>query len=177
MSLILKAARFADTAHAGQFRKYTGQPYICHSMKVAGMTSLLTSVSEEMVAAAWLHDVLEDTNTPPSVLEFEFGPQVARLVEELTFDDRELKARGMNRGQRKILQFEKLRDASRAARNIKILDRIDNLADIPKGEPFLKTYLDESEILFQYLKDTDTDVALLSQLDLFIRRLTNDISQ
>ncbi|QJT82279.1 hypothetical protein C0557_20435 [Kosakonia sp. MUSA4] len=85
MELTRKAQRFATQAHerAGQTRKFTGEPYIVHP---ASVVQILMSIapSAEMIAAAWLHDVVEDTDISPQVIESEFGPLVAQYVEMLT---------------------------------------------------------------------------------------------
>jgi (p)ppGpp synthase/HD superfamily hydrolase len=80
-----KAKEFATRYHASidQRRKYTNEPYINHPAAVA---ELVRSVphTEEMLCAAWLHDVVEDT--PCTLIEVEqtFGMEVACLVEMLT---------------------------------------------------------------------------------------------
>ena len=65
-SLPARAERFATAAHAsiGQVRKYTGEPYPVHLAGVARRVGETPGCSEAMIAAAWLHDVLEDV---PSV--------------------------------------------------------------------------------------------------------------
>jgi (p)ppGpp synthase/HD superfamily hydrolase len=72
MNLIIKAADLANIAHEGQKRKYNGRPYIEHLMRVAGRVTLLSDSTEEEIAAAWLHDVIEDCDEKyirgPSVL-------------------------------------------------------------------------------------------------------------
>src|SRR5688572_2066454 len=80
-----RARGFAERAHAaiGQRRKYTGEPYIVHPIAVA---ELVRSVphTPEMIAAALLHDVVEDTPVTLAQIEAEFGPVVADLVDWLT---------------------------------------------------------------------------------------------
>ena len=79
MSIILEAAQFAANAHAEQFRKhFRNRPYFYHVAAVAGRVAEWGSETE--VAAAYLHDTLEDTNTTQAILEAEFGPEVANLV-------------------------------------------------------------------------------------------------
>ena len=84
-SFLDQAARFAAHAHAKvlQRRKYTLEPYIAHPLEVAAIVQSVTD-DEEMIAAALLHDVVEDTGTPLSVIESRFGTEVSRLVENLT---------------------------------------------------------------------------------------------
>lgn len=76
---------FAEAAHKGQVRKYTGEPYIAHPARVVDLLKLLGGeVSGEMIAAAWLHDVIEDTPSEYRDLADAFGDVVATLVVELT---------------------------------------------------------------------------------------------
>lgn len=84
-SLEEQARRYATQVHAesGQRRKYTDEPYIVHPTAVV---ELVRSVTDDpvMLAAAWLHDTVEDTATTLNDIENHFGPEVARLVEMLT---------------------------------------------------------------------------------------------
>lgn len=84
MSLIIDAAQFAATAHKGQVRKYNGRPYISHPIRVAGRVATHPEASEELVAAAFLHDVVEDCNVGIGLLQRIFGHAVASLVGDLT---------------------------------------------------------------------------------------------
>ena len=65
MSIVEKARLFATSAHAavGQKRKYTNEPYIVHPAEVAKLVEDVGG-TQEMIAAAWLHDVIEDTQVP-----------------------------------------------------------------------------------------------------------------
>lgn len=85
MNLAKNAQAFAAQAHsnAGQFRKFTGEPYIVHPSAVVDLLQTINP-TQEMVAAAWLHDVVEDTSTTLETIEREFGPLVAQYVEMLT---------------------------------------------------------------------------------------------
>ena len=85
MDIITKAMIFATAAHeaVGQKRKYTGEPYIVHPAEVAMITIRLKG-TPEMVAAAWLHDVVEDTQVSIDVVKMLFGDHVADLVGWLT---------------------------------------------------------------------------------------------
>src|ERR1700683_1667202 len=79
---IATALKFAAEAHAGQQRA-SGGPYVMHPIAVAE-TVAAWGLDYEAVAAALLHDVVEDTNVTPSVLTGLFGPAVAALVEGVT---------------------------------------------------------------------------------------------
>lgn len=84
-TLAERARRYATKAHAAidQRRKYTDDPYIVHPQAVM---ELVRSVphTEEMLAAAWLHDTVEDTPTTLGDIDSHFGPKVAELVRMLT---------------------------------------------------------------------------------------------
>ena len=85
MDLFEKAARFALDAHAGQVRKASGTPYILHPMEVAAIAASLTG-DPCVLAAAMLHDTVEDTSVTAADIEREFGPRVAALVASETED-------------------------------------------------------------------------------------------
>ena len=64
---LLAAMDIAARAHEGQVRKYTGEPYLTHPFAVAGLVRSVTD-DEDMVAAAILHDVVEDSDVPLSLI-------------------------------------------------------------------------------------------------------------
>lgn len=82
MNRIIKASEFARVKHAGQLRD-DGKPYITHLQQVAEILSLV-SMDSDLVAAGWLHDTLEDTDTTYNELVKEFNKKIADLVFEVT---------------------------------------------------------------------------------------------
>ncbi|NJM60110.1 MAG: bifunctional (p)ppGpp synthetase/guanosine-3',5'-bis(diphosphate) 3'-pyrophosphohydrolase [Oscillatoriales cyanobacterium RU_3_3] len=80
--LICRAFEFARDLHEGQYRK-SGEPYICHPVAVAGILRYMGGNSA-MIAAGFLHDIVEDTDVTPEELEQRFGPEVRQLVEGVT---------------------------------------------------------------------------------------------
>jgi GTP pyrophosphokinase len=82
MALICNAFQFAYELHEGQ-RRASGEPYIAHPVAVAGLLRDLGG-SSSMVAAGFLHDVVEDTDVTLEELEQRFGEDVSRLVEGVT---------------------------------------------------------------------------------------------
>ena len=83
-SLIIdKAKMLAGKAHKGQVRKYTGLPYIVHPIEVANILQTVNH-TDDMVAAALLHDVVEDCDYTVEDIANEVSPAVAKLVEGLT---------------------------------------------------------------------------------------------
>jgi (p)ppGpp synthase/HD superfamily hydrolase len=79
------ADAFASEAHAGQIRNYNGRPYIQHPRAVATLLRE-AGYGEDVLAAALLHDVVEDTDTEARAIRERFGADVADLVDALTED-------------------------------------------------------------------------------------------
>jgi (p)ppGpp synthase/HD superfamily hydrolase len=153
---ILSAASFANECHRGQFRKYNGSPYILHPMRVAGRVTLRRNVSEQLVSAAWLHDVIEDCGVTENDLWARFGPKVTSRVMELTNPSKGSK---LPRAERKRMDREHIAAASHGARVIKLLDRIDNLQEMQGcGDDFLALYRKESLLLLEALAGTDEEL-------------------
>jgi len=80
--LIAESFKFAYKLHEGQYRK-SGEPYICHPVAVAGLLRDLGG-SAAMIAAGFLHDVVEDTEVTSEEIENLFGGEVRQLVEGVT---------------------------------------------------------------------------------------------
>ncbi|MHC5111470.1 MAG: HD domain-containing protein [Planctomycetota bacterium] len=153
MNPILKAARFARNAHRDQKRKYTGRPYVEHPARVAGRVMLHEDASEELVIAAWLHDVIEDTPATAEDLSAEFGDRVAAIVTELTNPS---KGSTESRDKRKAMDRAHLATVSHEAKIIKLFDRIDNLGELDRApESFQHTYRAESRLLCDAIGDAD----------------------
>ncbi len=83
MSLVSKALIFASSAHEGQLRKGTNVPYIVHPAEVCAIAATLTD-DPEVLAAAVLHDVMEDCGVSEEELAAQFGTRVAQLVRSET---------------------------------------------------------------------------------------------
>jgi (p)ppGpp synthase/HD superfamily hydrolase len=149
MSLIIKAAALAARAHAGVPRKHTGFPYIYHPARVAGRVGILPGATEEMVAAAYLHDVLEDTTITKEEIEAETNAQVAFYVDCMTNKSKGLK---LPRAERKALDRKHLSEVPFEIKQIKAIDRIDNLLEISGATTdFKKLYAEESMLLADVL--------------------------
>lgn len=84
--LALDAFQFAAKAHRGQRRKGDGSPYIEHPVEVARLLHAAGLADERLLAAAFLHDVVEDTDIDLDQLEKHFGEEVAALVDAMTED-------------------------------------------------------------------------------------------
>lgn len=135
------AFAFAMIKHHGQERKYTGEPYIIHPIMVASIVKN-NGGDKNMIAAAFLHDVLEDTDATADQLVHHFNADVANLVIELT--DVFVKPEQGNRKQRKLLERARLSEISPRAQTVKLADIIDNTDSIVEHDPnFAKVYLAE----------------------------------
>jgi (p)ppGpp synthase/HD superfamily hydrolase len=159
MKLVEEAFAFAFLKHKDQLRKYTNEPYIVHPIAVADLVRTINA-RDEMVAAALLHDVLEDTDATPDELRALFGDEVTNLVIDLTdvFVDTELHG---NRKIRKAKEAERLAGVSADAQTIKVADMIDNTKTIVAHDPgFARVYLREKAALFKVL--TKAHPALLA---------------
>ena len=162
MDLVERAREYAINAHKriDHRRKYTQHPYSVHLGAVA---RLVSSVSDdpEMIAAAWLHDVVEDTSATLYDIELEFGKSVAALVEDLTDVS---KPSDGNRTTRKAIDRQHLAHASPKAKTVKLADLIDNCQDICKNDKrFARVFLEEMDPLLNVLQEGDAALYELAQ--------------
>lgn len=129
--LVLKAAQFAALKHKDQLRKGSDElPYIVHLIATALLIAEVGGVNDpEILAAALLHDTLEDTDTTSEELTAAFGERVCRLVEEVSDD------RSLEKAVRKRLQIEHAPELSPEAVLIKLADKISNVIDLTNSPP------------------------------------------
>lgn len=149
-----RAVKFATQAHRriDQRRKYSKQPYEVHLKSVAEIVASVTD-DEEMLAAAWLHDTVEDTPATIEDIEREFGEGVASLVSDLTDVSRPGDG---NRAVRKAIDRAHSAQASARAKTVKLADLIDNCRDIcGHDERFARVFLVEMAALLEVLDDGD----------------------
>lgn len=159
--IVLSAVRFAAQRHEGQARRYTGEPYLMHLLAVAYGVANRT-MDPYVIAAAVLHDVLEDTLTEPAELQMLFGHRVADLVVELTDVYTSEAYPHLNRAKRKELEAERMGTTSAEAQLIKAYDLMDNTASIAKHDPgFAKVYLKEKRDLLLRLDKLDAHENLM----------------
>ena len=123
---VLQAARFASIKHASQKRKgAAAEPYLNHLIEVAGLVaSAIAEPDTNLIAAALLHDTIEDTATSREELAEAFGADVAELVAEVTDD------KSLPNAVRKQLQIEHAPRLSPRAQTLKIADKISNLRSV-----------------------------------------------
>lgn len=146
--IILAAREFAANKHEGQVRRWTLEPYVEHCYRVGGMVAKLTS-DDEVVAAALVHDVLEDTDTHPAEIELLLGKRVARIATALRNEYTSKRYPHLNRHERKSREALRLSQESRDVRLIKLCDRLDNLRNLHEMEDheFRDTYIAETHHL------------------------------
>ena len=138
MSLVRKAHAFAAKAHAGVFRMGSGEPYVEHAERVAASIAAL-GFPAEVVAAAYLHDVVEDCGVSPEELAVEFSPRIAALVVEVSNPK---KIPGMSKAERLAGVVKHLAASSYAGASIKLADMLDNSSNVSSVAPeFAKGYL------------------------------------
>lgn len=131
MKLLLRALKFAAEKHTRQRRKNPdATPYINHPIEVAELMATVGGIEdEEVLAAAILHDTVEDTNTTFVEIEGLFGPRIARIVRECTDD------RSLEKAERKRLQIVHAPGKSPEAKCVKVADKACNLASILADPP------------------------------------------
>ena len=154
MSVVHKAQVYAMAAHAavGQKRKYTGEPYIVHPYEVMTIVKSVPH-TEDMLAAALLHDCVEDTGCTLTDVHMAFGADIAELVGWLTDVS---KPEDGPRWYRKKLDREHSAQAPAAAQTVKLADLISNSKSIMAHDPkFAKVYLEEKRQLLQVLTKGD----------------------
>lgn len=142
--IVFSAYEYAKEKHTGQMRRNSNLEYITHPKYVARIVEQLTD-NPDLVAAAFLHDVLEDTDATFEDLKREFNEDVAKLVEELTNSE---KARGSMKKKDYILG--KMAEMSDAALTIKLADRFHNVLFLERD----CTDVDELSFIKYYYKNT-----------------------
>lgn len=153
--VVRKAQVYAMAAHAAvrQKRKYTGELYIVHPAEVAKIVAGVPGATPDMVAAAWLHDVVEDTGCTLTDVHMGFGADIASLVGWLTDVS---KPEDGPRWYRKKMDREHTAQAPAEAQTIKLADLISNSKSIMEHDPkFAKVYLEEKRLLLEVLTKGD----------------------
>lgn len=145
---VLKAFEY----HEGQLRKFSDELYVNHCLRVASLTGDYTD-DDALIAAAVLHDTVEDTTLTIHDIKSLFGDRVSSLVYELTNDEVLLNAVG----KRKYIR-DKFQTLSLDAFLIKCLDRLDNLTGLINSKAslkFVKTYVSDTDYLLETIDRDD----------------------
>ena len=129
--LLDRAIIFAVKAHAGTERRGKGFPYIVHPMEAVSIVATMTS-DQELLAAAALHDTVEDTSVTIEQLRAEFGERVALLVAE----ESDVFVEGLSEGEswhsRKQAAIARIAKASREAKMVALGDKLSNMRAIAR---------------------------------------------
>jgi (p)ppGpp synthase/HD superfamily hydrolase len=126
-----RALDFAAGKHTDHRRKgVRGEPYVNHLVEVARLVAEATAGEDPMaIAAAVLHDTLEDTDATREELEEHFGAEIASIVAEVTDDKR------LTKDERKQRQVDSAPHASQRAKLVKLADKISNLRSMQTSPP------------------------------------------
>jgi (p)ppGpp synthase/HD superfamily hydrolase len=152
MLLIETARAFAAERHGEQRRKYTDEPYLVHLETVAELVHEYGNAEPHIIAAAYLHDVVEDTDTTMSDVLRRFGEEVAELVYWLT------DAETGNRKTRMAMSAWRLGRAPWEAKLIKLADIIDNCRNITEHDPkFAPVFLGEKRAVMAQMVKVEGD--------------------
>ena len=160
LTIFFKALDFAAKKHKDQRRKDEGEtPYINHPIAVAKTLVETGKVTDVFtIAAALLHDTIEDTHTNPDEIEEEFGKKILALVLETT--DKKWQPKPV----RKFLQIKNVSNKSNAAKQIKLADKICNVQDVLKNPPVKwsnrqqRDYLIWAEMVIKGLRGVNPDL-------------------
>lgn len=150
-----RALALATWHHRGTTRKYTGEPYINHPIAVAEILLRYGVTDQEVLAAALLHDCLEDESAITGgvlsswLLQDHCGARVLRWVELLSNTEKG------NRAQRKAAAAQRIAGAPWQVQAIKLADILDNCKDIASCDPdFAETYIEEKRKMVRGLPPT-----------------------
>ena len=129
--LLDRAIIFAVKAHAGTERRGKGYPYIVHPLEAVEIVATLTA-DQELLAAAALHDTVEDTDVTVEQLKAEFGPRVASLVADESDEMPEGIPEEDSWHSRKQAAIDRLSHASREAKMVALGDKLSNMRAIAR---------------------------------------------
>lgn len=148
-----RALTFATKHYGDLTRKSSAIPYIIHPIRI---TSILRAAGfdefkdEDIMISALFHDLIEDTDTTPDLIESEYGAIVASVVNELSKPKRGSKEDWLK-------TFE---NASKEAKIVKMADRIDNLLDMEMGPiEKRKSYAEQAKLIVKYCGNADVKLA------------------
>lgn len=163
LPLVIKAIDYAADKHRGQSRKdSTNTPYINHPIALASLLVNHAGITDtNVIAAALLHDTVEDTDATIDDIEELFGETIRNIVMEVT-DDKSLPS-----SERKRLQIENAASLSHEAKLVKLADKISNLQDILTRPPVKwslerkREYFDWARSVIDQLRGTNVNLEKL----------------
>lgn len=130
-SLLDRAIVFAAHAHAGTERRGKGFPYIVHPMEAVEIVATMTT-DQELLAAAALHDTVEDTDVTIEQLRAEFGDRIAELVASESDTQQDGLSEEESWHSRKQAAIDRLARASRDAKIVALGDKLSNMRAIAR---------------------------------------------
>jgi (p)ppGpp synthase/HD superfamily hydrolase len=158
VNIVDRARKFAQRAHRKQVRKYTNEPYFLHLDEVAKLCAR-HGCSKRAIAAAYLHDTIEDQPVTYEDLVNSFGKDVADIVRDLT----DAPPRAGSRKERKVIDLARLSTASPEAQTIKCADLISNTRSIVRHDVgFARTYLPEKRAALTVMIRADAKMRALA---------------
>lgn len=158
---ILAAYIFAEAAHGavGQMRPTLEDPdvpYIVHPIEVAGTVAAVEGATVDMIVAAFLHDVVEDTEIRITTIRRLFGLTVGDYVMDLTDNFTPQNYPHLNRERRKAMEAERLSYISPEAKTVKLADLLSNTPSIALNKPkFFPVYAPEKRYVLEHLRGGD----------------------
>jgi (p)ppGpp synthase/HD superfamily hydrolase len=166
MTMYKRALALATVQHAGQIRKFSGEAYVNHPIRVAQIVLKYKESREIDIlrVAALLHDVVEDSDMTIEEISEEFGLHIASIVEELTTDSRVSKKEKGNH------LCDKTVHMTSWALVIKLADRLDNVSDLRHtSKQFRQSYIKETRKIISHL------IAVRSYLSMTHLQLVHEI--
>jgi (p)ppGpp synthase/HD superfamily hydrolase len=157
--IIARAEELAKRAHAGQQRKYSGDPYIAHPGRVAARLARRFPDRAALIAAGWCHDVIEDCpQISREELRVAIGDAAFAIVREVTNPSKDHPH--LPRAERKAMDRAHIAHLSHDAKCLKLADRADNLRDAATAPDaaWRATYVGESRLLAEVLRGTDAEL-------------------
>ena len=130
-SLFDRAVMFATMAHAGTERRCKGYPYIIHPLEAAAIVATMTA-DQDILAAAVLHDTIEDTTATVADLEREFGKRIAALVVAETDDKCAPDGTPLSWHERKQRDIDHLAAAPQEVKMVALGDKLSNMRAIAR---------------------------------------------
>lgn len=154
-NIVIAAKELAMIAHQDHYRKYTGEPYTNHLREVVTILRNHVSPTDEMLAAAWLHDAVEDQDVPYSDIISATNELVASYVWFLTKPPLFVG----NRARRKHMDRVRLGNAPRDVQTIKYADLLSNTSDLVEHDPsFARVFIGEGRELVRCMTQGDEEL-------------------
>lgn len=174
--IVKRAIDVSRESHKNQFRK-SGEEYFVHPKRVAQIVKRFKRSKRlnQLVAAALLHDTVEDTTLSLKDVKSLFGGLISNLVEELTSDEQKIKRQGKAQ-----YLSEKMKNMSSWALVIKLSDRLDNVSDLKTAKPdFVRRYRDETLYILNELENarklSDTQNKLITAIKKKLHMLLREL--